>query len=444
MADAVGAIAAREGDRDAGLRRGIGSIGLAAAIVNITVGAGIFSLPSGMAKAAGPYALLAYLLCAVAMAAVVLCCAEAGSRVPTSGGIYGYVEAAFGPLAGFNAGMLVWVGSVLASGGITAAVAGAVAHLWPALASPVPRALFIVASVTPILVMNCLDVRAATRIISVATAVKLVPLVLFVGVGLLFFDPHRFVASAGVAPISGIGRAILLALFAFQGMETVLAANGEVKTPGRTLPRALIGAMAFIAVLYISIQVIAQGLLGSDLAGSAAPLADALARIDPRLGLVILIGTVISMYAWIGSDVLGASRVLFAFSRDGFLPKVVGRLSGRSQAPVVAVLVHGGLVMLLAISGTFEQLAVLSALAACLLYIGACAAAWRLSRSGVALADKPLGMPGIGIWAGLGVVSMAAAIAVAKPVEIAGLAAATVVTCALYWIARRARPAPST
>src|ERR1044072_7888217 len=97
----------RESSRDRGLSRGSGPVALAPPIVNIVVGAGIFSLPAGMAKAAGPYALVAYLVCALVMGAVVLCCAEAGSRVPTSGGLYGYVDAAFGPLAGFVAGVLL-------------------------------------------------------------------------------------------------------------------------------------------------------------------------------------------------------------------------------------------------------------------------------------------------------------------------------------------------
>src|SRR6201999_1065469 len=92
--------------RDEGLDRGIGTYALATATVNAVIGAGIFSLPAGMARAAGPDALIAYLVCAAAMAAVVLCFAEAGSRVPTSGGPSGTVEAAFGPLAGFVSGVL--------------------------------------------------------------------------------------------------------------------------------------------------------------------------------------------------------------------------------------------------------------------------------------------------------------------------------------------------
>ena len=130
--------------RDQGLVRGIGIVAFAAAIANEVVGSGIYRLPASMAAAAGTAAPLAYLFCLLAMGAIVLCFAEAGSRVPTSGGPYGYVEAAFGPLAGFVAGVLVWFSSVLACGGITAAVADLAGSAVPALAQPGAHAAFIV------------------------------------------------------------------------------------------------------------------------------------------------------------------------------------------------------------------------------------------------------------------------------------------------------------
>jgi amino acid transporter len=429
-------IAAQADSRDAGLRRGIRPIGLAAAIVNIVIGAGIFTLPAGMARAAGPYALVAYLLCALAMAAVVLCFAEGGSRVPSSGGTTATVEAAFGPLAGFVSGVLLWLSCVLAAGGIAAAFAGAVGRLAPALSGPAGQAGLVIAILGALMLVNLAGARPASRLIAATTLVKLVPLLLFVVVGAVFVRPGHFVA--GVVPdAGGIGRAVLLSLFAFQGMETALGASGEVADPARTLPRALLGAMGFIVLFYIAIQCVAQGLLGAGLGASTAPLADAIATVDPRLGLVLVTGMAISMGGWLGSDILGAPRVLFAFARDGVLPRWLGRVWDRTGVPAPAILAHTAIAAVLAITGTFETLVVLSVLSACGLYAAGCAAAWMLRRRGVALAGPPLRLAGLSFWALLGCGSMIAVMLLAEWKEIGGFVALVAVSSLFYAFARR-------
>ena len=99
--------------RDAGLLRVIGPLGLTAAIVNSVVGSSIFVVPAAMAAGAGRFAPLAFIACAIAMAPVIICFAEGGRRVPTSGGACGYIDAAFGPIVGLVAGTLLSVGCVL-------------------------------------------------------------------------------------------------------------------------------------------------------------------------------------------------------------------------------------------------------------------------------------------------------------------------------------------
>jgi amino acid transporter len=229
---------------------------------------------------------------------------------------------------------------------------------------------------------------------------------------------------------------VLLSLFAFQGMETALGVSGEVANPARTLPRALIGAMAFVTIAYVAIQMVAQGLLGAGLGASKAPLADGMATIDPRLGLLLLAGTALSLAAWLGSDILGAPRMLFAFARDGFLPRALGEVSAR-KVPANAILVHAAIAITLAVTGTFEELVVLSSLAGCALYIGGCAAVWRLRQRDVALAGTPVRLPALRLWVVLGIASMAACIALASWVEIGGLLAVIVGSVLLYLVMRR-------
>jgi amino acid transporter len=423
--------------RDTGLRRHIGPWAFAAAILNGVIGAGIFSLPASMAGAAGAAAPLAYLLCAAVMALVVLCFAEAGSRLPTSGGVYGTVEFAFGPLAGFVCGMLTWMASVLACGGIAGAFASTLGTVIPALAAGPGRAAVILAAIGGIAFANLRGVREAAWLISVATLVKLVPLILFVIVG------AAVLAGGGVSPPAmlsaapaGLAQAVILGVFAFSGMETPLAASGEVADGHTTIPRALFGAMGLVLVLYVGIQLVAQHLLGAGLIGQAAPLAAAAARISPVARAVLVAGAAVSMLAWLGSDILGAPRILFAFARDGFLPRVLGRAHARTGAPDVAIIVHACIAAALALSGSFTALVEASALNTAGLYFLGCGAAWVLHRRGTAMLGKPVSFAATPAAAGGAMLAMVLLVAVAPWGEIIGLAAVLAGSLVLYAAAR--------
>ncbi len=430
MDTTIGIAPPGESLRDRGLVRGVGLAAFTAAIVNGVVGAGVFTLPAVMALNMGPRAPLAFLVCAVAMGAVVWCAADAGRRVPTSGGIYGTVTAGLGPRAGFVTGFVgIWLSSVLSCGGIAAAFADGLGSAVPALAAGLPRALLIIAVIGGLAVVNLRGVGFAARFLTVATLVKLVPLALFVGVGLWFIDPAKLHAGTATGG-DGFGRAVIFALFAFSGMETPLSASGEAADPKRTVPRAIFLSMGFVLALYVAVQVVAQGLLGASLARSASPLADAIGTVSPALGIVLLAGATLSRLIWIGSDILGAPRVLFAFARDRLLPAFLGTVDAKTHVPRTAIVVHSLLVIALAISGTFEALAILSGLASTFLYSMACTAAWRLDARAVGGARGRRGV--IAVAAAVGVLAMVAIAVQAKPVELFGLAAAVAIALALY------------
>ncbi|WP_419728445.1 APC family permease [Lichenicola sp.] len=433
-------------ERDAVLRRHIGPVALAAAVINGVVGAGIFTLPAAMARAAGAWAPLSYLVCAIAMSFVVVCFAEAGSRLPTSGGVYGTVAFAFGPAAGFVCGMLTWMASVLACGGIAGALADTVGTVLPGIAAGPGRALVIIVSIGAIAFVNMRGVREAAWMVTAATLVKLVPLLLFVAVGAVM------VLSGSVPPprpitaphVFGLATAVLLGVFAFSGMETPLAASGEVANGNRTVPRALFGAMGFVLVLYVAIQLVAQSLLGASLGGQAAPLAAAAARIGPVARMLLVVGAALSMLGWIGSDILGAPRILFAFARDGLLPRVLGRAHRRTHAPDAAIVVHAVIAAGLALSGSFTGLVVASTLNTAGLYFLGCGAAWVLHRRRIQTVGEPVDFRLLPVAAAGGMVAMAVLIYVAPPAEILGLVGVLAASIALYGIMRgiggRARP----
>jgi basic amino acid/polyamine antiporter, APA family len=431
-------LAQKNSNRDAGLLRVIGPLGMAAAIVNTVVGAGIFRLPASMYAAVGAYAPLAYLLCAVVMGGVVICFAEGGSRVPTSGGTYGYVEAAFGPGVGFLSGVFLWFSGVLALGGIAAAVADGLVTLLPSGWARIAHALVIIVSIGGVAALNIRGAVTGTRFIGVATLIKLTPLLIFLIAGATAL--HGASAAASAPSPQGFARALILAVFAFSGMETPLSASGEVREPERNIPRALIGAMLFCTVLYVAIQLIAQGVLGAALADSPTPLAAAMARISPLLSDLLLAGATLSMFGWMGSDILAMPRLMFAVARDGLLPAWLGRVHSRTHAPVTAIVTYAALGMILALTGTFTELVSLSALAAAGLYILGCAAAWLLSRRGVRGAGAPMAFRYLGVAAAVGIFGMLILIGLAQWNEILGFVIVVAVSLGGYALLRH-RPA---
>ncbi len=426
--------------RDAGLKRAIGAWGLGANVFNTVVGAGIFVLPAALAREAGAQAPWAYVACTLIMAGVVICFATAGSRVPTSGGPYGYAQAAFGPFVGFLTGVLVWLGSVLACAGIAAGLAGQAARVWPALADPAARAGVVMLMLGVLAAVNLRGVAAGSRLVDAMTALKLLPLALLLAAGAIF-TLHGTEPPPMASQGAGLGRAMLLAIFAFQGMETALGVSGEVRDPHRNVPRGLIGAMAAIAVLYMAVQLIAQRTLGSGLAQSTAPLADAARTVWAPLGPVLLAGTAASMLGYLAGDVLSAPRVLFAFARDGVLPQRLGRLTPKTAIPSFAILTHVIVAAVLAVSGGFEELVLLAALASTGVYIVGCVAAVVLQGRGVAEAGAPLRVPGLWAAALLGIAGMGWLTVNAKPQELLGLGVTLLVGAGLYAIAKRRRAA---
>jgi APA family basic amino acid/polyamine antiporter len=391
---------------DGRLVRAIGTLALAASIVNLTVGGGIFRLPSGVAASLGAAAPLAYLACTVAMGLIVLCFADAGSRVSMTGGPYAYVETAFGPFVGFMSGALLWVGITFAFAAVSSFFADALLALAPSIGVPGKRIALVVVLVA-LAIANARGVRGVTRFNTVATVAKLTPLVLLIVIG-AFFMRRENLAWTVTPTSSSVARASILLLFAFLGIESALVPSGEVVNPSRTVPRAVFGAMGTIALLYVCVQVVAQGLLGSRLAGDSTPLASAAAvAMGPAGRQLILVGSVVSMFGYVSGMTLAVPRMLFAFGRDGFLPAPLAAVHPTRRTPHVAIAVQTALVILLALFANFEVLAVAANATILLMYAACCLAAVELRRRGVAGGGIPFKVPGTRAapWLALGVIA---------------------------------------
>lgn len=383
---------------ESSLLRSIGTFALAAGIVNITIGAGIFRLPADMAATLGATAPVAYLLCAVAMGLIVICMAEAGSRVSLTGGPYAYVEVAFGPFIGFLAGFLLWMLMTFVMAAVATVLVASLGALVPALASPAASAAVLVAIYAVFAAVNILGVERGARLNTALTIAKILPLLLLIAGG-LFAIRSENLAITDPPALPALARSSILLIFAFAGIEAALVPGGEVRDAARTVPRAIFIAMAVITLLYAGLQFVAQGVLGAALATStAAPLADAAgAAMGGWARTILLAGAVVSTLGHAGAMILATPRTLFAFARDGFLPAVLTRVHPVHRSPVVAILVQCAIVLVLAITSTFERLAILANISTLVLYGMCCLATWQLRRRDVRSGGTPFRVPAPGV-----------------------------------------------
>src|SRR4030095_9421298 len=214
------------------LVRAIGTFGLAAGIINITIGAGIFRLPANVAASLGAAAPTAYLVCAVAMGLIVFCIADAGRRVSLTGGPYAYVGTAFGSYAAFISGVLLWMLGTFATAAACTVFASSLGLLVPQFAGRSMEIGILIVSYLFWTVVNLRGVTLGVRLNSVAATPKLLPLLLVAIGGAFSINPENLRVTA--MPAAGdVARTCLLLIFAFAGIECALVPSGEVRDTAR-------------------------------------------------------------------------------------------------------------------------------------------------------------------------------------------------------------------
>ena len=422
------------------LVRVIGTFGLAAGIINITIGGGIFRLPANVASTMGPSAPIAYIVCALAMGLIVLCIADAGSRVSLTGGPYAYVGTAFGPYFGFISGVLLFMLGTFATAAVSTVFAASIGQLVPALSGRATTTLVLIAAYAFWSFVNFRGVTLSVRLNSIATIAKLLPLLL-VAIGGAFFVSASNLAIEAVPPAGDIARASLFLIFAFAGVESALVPSGEVRDTARTVPRAIGLAMAVITVLYIALQVVAQGILGDGLAqATATPLADAAGMsMGGWARAILLAGASISTFGYLGGMTLSMPRALFALARDGFLPRGLAAVHPQHRTPHTAIVVQSLLTLVLAVSGTFEQLAILANVSALALYFGCALASWRLRQMNVATSGRAFTVPAATIVPWLACAVIAWLLTGVTSIEWLGFVICVGVASMVYGVTRTAR-----
>ena len=379
---------------EARLLRALGVRQLATTIFNYTVGSGIFVLPALAVARLGAAAPLAYLVCMLVMGLVLLCLAEAGSRVSVTGGVYAYVETALGPFVGFIAGAVLFFVGLFGGAAVAVLFARTVIAML-GLAWSGWYVSLIVCVVAVFTVINVRGVRNSARAMEFITVAKIAPLIGFVVIGSAFVQRSNL-AWQQLPPVSNVLATAGLVIFAFTGIESALAPSGEVRAPWRTVPRAAFLALGAATVLYLAIQWVALGIEGARLgAETVTPLAQAAAVFSGAPGRTLMIvAATISMLGYLSANILSTPRSIFAYARDGFLPAALCAVHERYRTPHIAIIVHGCLIAALALTGTYERLAIFSNLNAFVLYMLCAIAVLALRARDVRSDGAPFRIPG--------------------------------------------------
>lgn len=378
---------------DSGLRRAVGRWQLVPLSVNDVVGSGIYLLPAAAAALLGPASLWAVLLAGMAVGLLVLCYAQAASCFDRAGGGYLYAREAFGPFIGFEVGWMLLLTRIATAAALCNGLAEAVTHLWPAADTGAWRVAIIVGALAVLVAINVFGVGAAARTGVFLAIAKVVPLLLFVAVGAWFVDGSRAPALDAPPPLRDVGQAALLLLFAYAGFENLPAAAGEYRNPRRDLPFAMLAMIASVTAIYCAVQWVALGTLPG-LAQSKTPLADAAGLFAGGwLAGVLTLGAVVSIAGTLSNTIMLSPRYVHAMAGDGYGPRALAAIHPRFRTPVPAIALIGGLSLVLALSGSFVQLALLSVVARLCAYIATALAVLVLRRR-FAGREAMLSLPG--------------------------------------------------
>jgi amino acid transporter len=354
------------------LVRGISRWDLAAIAVNTIIGTGIFLLPARVTGLIGGYSLLAFVVCAVIVAFIVLCFAEVSSRFQATGGMYLYAREAFGSVVGFEVGWLYWIVRITTFATNCNALLIYIEFFNPELARGFWRVLIVSLVVLIITIVNLIGVRESTWMTNIFTVGKILPLFVFVGVGIFFIQPANF--TFGELPeYTKFSEAILILIYAFVGFEAAVIPAGETKEPRRNVPFALLAALVFCAFLFMVIQIVAIGTL-PELAQSKTPLADAAGRFMGTFGAgFIAVGALVSVLGNLNGGFLAASRIPFAMAEQNELPRVLAKTHKKFKTPYVSLLLTAALIFIFTLQTSFYTALAIATITRLLVYATTCA-----------------------------------------------------------------------
>lgn len=355
---------------------------------NSIIGSGIFLLPNKVMAQVGPFALVVTIFDAILVISIAMCFAEVGGKFKKNGGPYVYAKEAFGEFVGFEVGFMKWAISIIAWATMTVGFAEALMAFLPkGIVSDVHIAKAVIVTIIVVLLtaMNLSGIKASKIINNIVTTGKLLPLIIFIAVGLFFINGSNFnpffipgtlkngtVMSNGAA----IGAAALTIFYAFTGFESIATAAEDMQNPEKDVPKAILLVILFCSIFYVAIIGIAIGILGKDLATEVAPIQTAFERTIGNVGKYLVgAGTLISIGGINIAASIGTPRSGSALANDGLIPRCIANKNSK-DVPYIAIIITGIITLALglygSLVGSFAILAAISVVSRFVQYVPTC------------------------------------------------------------------------
>src|SRR5271165_948518 len=346
------------------LLRQIGLFDATMIVMGGIVGAGIFINPYVVARQVHtPMLILAVWVAGgvVAMLGAFIY-AELAARMPEVGGQYAYLRQAFHPVAGFLYGWVLLL--VIQTGGMAAVTVTFARYLLELTNWQVSERMIAVLTIVLLTIVNCIGVRAGTRVQSILMLLKIGAIATLVLAGLFLIRApfpllHPVLDRApSIDLVTAIGAAMVPVLFAFGGWQTANFIATEIKDPQRNLSRALVMGVTGVIVLYLGVNLVCVRALGAQcLAASTVPASAVMRMAMGNTGArLIALGIAVSTLGFLSQSVLTAPRVYFAMASDGLFFKAVARVNKKSHVPVLAIVMQSALTLIIALSGSYEKI----------------------------------------------------------------------------------------
>ena len=334
--------------------------------INAVIGSGIFLLPRTIYQDLGPASLVAMVLDAVLVLMLAVCFAEVAGYFNKNGGAFQYSKTAFGDFIGFNVGVLGWFVTIIAWAAMAAGFAKLLIQTFPALEGQ--HTLISICLVIFLSVINSMGIKTSKIFTIVITIAKLIPIIAFTLIAVFFIkngiNQGNFTPFLQLNPDMTLSKAMastsLTVFYAFIGFEALPVVAGEMRNAKKNVPKAIIGSISIVSLLYFMIIAGTIAMLGTGILQSNAPVQDAFVEmIGPAGKWIISIGALISIAGLNMGDSLMIPRYGASIADEGLLPKVIAKKNNKN-APIVAIIFSGLLTIAFLLSGSFEQLAELS------------------------------------------------------------------------------------